>query len=217
MSLDVIQRLRDGGVIAIFRRVDPDRIRPLIDAVVAGGVRAVELTVDSEGAFETIRAVRESAGPELLVGAGTVMTSEQVARAIEAGADFLLSPHLDASVVSYARQHKRAFIPGVTTPTEVVQALRAGAPMLKLFPAGPLGPGYLKDLLGPFRGVAFVPTGGITPETAPDYIRAGAAAVGMGSALVNPADVAAGRWDAVTARVRALVQAVQAARAEARG
>ncbi|SFU78292.1 bifunctional 4-hydroxy-2-oxoglutarate aldolase/2-dehydro-3-deoxy-phosphogluconate aldolase [Alicyclobacillus macrosporangiidus] len=208
----VLERLCEGGVVAIFRRVDRQHIQPLVEAVVKGGVRAVELTVDSDGAYETIRAIRDAAGADLLVGAGTLMEPEQVDRAVEAGADFLLSPHLDVALLARADRLGAPFIPGVTTPTEIVQARRAGAQVLKLFPAGPLGPAYLKDLLGPFRGVAFLPTGGITPDNAPDYIRAGAPAVGMGSALVDPADVAAGRWEAVTTRVRALVDRVQAAK-----
>ncbi|MCL6597686.1 MAG: bifunctional 4-hydroxy-2-oxoglutarate aldolase/2-dehydro-3-deoxy-phosphogluconate aldolase [Alicyclobacillus macrosporangiidus] len=208
----VLERLCEGGVVAIFRRVDRRHIHPLVEAVVKGGVRAVELTVDSDGAYETIRAIRDAAGADLLVGAGTLMEPEQVERAVEAGADFLLSPHLDVALLSSAERLGCPFIPGVTTPTEIVQARRAGAEVLKLFPAGPLGPAYLKDLLGPFRGVAFLPTGGITPDNAADYIRAGAPAVGMGSALVDPADVAAGRWEAVTNRVRALVDRVQAAK-----
>ncbi|MCL6637943.1 MAG: bifunctional 4-hydroxy-2-oxoglutarate aldolase/2-dehydro-3-deoxy-phosphogluconate aldolase [Alicyclobacillus sp.] len=209
---DILQRIGDAGVIAIFRRVDPKVIRPLVEAVVAGGVQAVELTVDSEGAYDTIAALREEARGQLLVGAGTLLRPEQVVQAVSAGADFLLCPHLDSALVDLAARLGCLMIPGVTTPSEVVQAQKAGARVLKLFPAGPLGPAYVKDLLGPFRGQAFVPTGGITPDNAAAYIRAGAVAVGMGSALVPAAAVAAGRWQDITAHVQTLVARIREAK-----
>ncbi|MCL6592634.1 MAG: bifunctional 4-hydroxy-2-oxoglutarate aldolase/2-dehydro-3-deoxy-phosphogluconate aldolase [Alicyclobacillus sp.] len=209
---DILQRIVDAGVIAIFRRVDPRVIRPLVEAVVAGGVQAVELTVDSEGAYDTIAALREEARGHLLVGAGTLLQPEQVVQAVAAGADFLLSPHLDPVLVDVATRLGCLMIPGVTTPSEVVQAQKAGARAFKLFPAGPLGPAYVKDLLGPFRGQAFIPTGGITPDNAADYIRAGAVAVGMGSALVPAAAVAAGQWQDITVRVQTLVERIRSAK-----
>ncbi|QSO51366.1 bifunctional 4-hydroxy-2-oxoglutarate aldolase/2-dehydro-3-deoxy-phosphogluconate aldolase [Alicyclobacillus curvatus] len=214
MSMErIISRLRHAGVIAIFRKLPPESLLPLTEAVFAGGVEAVEVTVESEGAYDGIRKIRKQFGDALLVGAGTVMTVKEVDDAIAAGADFLLSPHLDTELVTHALSLGRPMIPGVMTPTEIVQATRAGAEILKLFPASALGTSFLKDLLGPFKDKLFIPTGGITADNAADFITLGAVGVGMGSSLATNAEIAAKDWTAVTNRVQLAVERVRAAKA----
>jgi 2-dehydro-3-deoxyphosphogluconate aldolase/(4S)-4-hydroxy-2-oxoglutarate aldolase len=208
----IVARIREAGVIAVLRRLPPDTAYDIVDALLEGGLKAVELTMDSPAAAEVIAGVRERAGNDLLIGAGTVMTAAQVDEALEAGADFLVSPHLDESLVAKAQEAERLFIPGVMTATEVARAQRAGAEVLKLFPAGSLGPGYLKDLLGPFRGTPFIPTGGITPERVGDYLRAGALAVGVGSALTPATAISQRDWAAIRQLASTLVRQVDEVR-----
>ncbi|MFB5192564.1 bifunctional 4-hydroxy-2-oxoglutarate aldolase/2-dehydro-3-deoxy-phosphogluconate aldolase [Alicyclobacillus fastidiosus] len=213
MTLEnAVDRVKNAGVVAIFRKLSPKVLLPLCQAVVAGGVKAVEVTVESEGAFESIRAIRQLYGNQLLIGAGTLMTVEEVKQAIEAGADFLLSPHFDTALIETARDLERPFVPGVATPTEVVQALRSGAEILKLFPASSLGSSYLKDLLGPFKGTSFIPTGGITVDNAAEFIRAGAVGVGMGSSLASKTEIDRSDWDSIQKRVRLAVERIEKAK-----
>ncbi len=215
MTLErVVEQVKNAGVIAIFRKLPPEVLLPLCEAVVAGGARAVEVTVESEGAIESIRAIRQQYGHQLLIGAGTLMTPGEVEQAVEAGADFLLSPHLDAELIATAQKLERPFVPGVATPTEVVQATHAGAQILKLFPASSLGSSYLKDLLGPFRGKSFIPTGGITVDNAAEFIRAGAVGVGMGSSLASKAEINRADWVSVQHRVKLVLKRVHAAKAK---
>jgi 2-dehydro-3-deoxyphosphogluconate aldolase/(4S)-4-hydroxy-2-oxoglutarate aldolase len=205
-------RIRTVGLIPILRRMPEEQLLALAEAIIAGGAEAIEVTLDSPGAVDAICSLRQRYGGSALLGAGTVMTTEQIEEAIEAGAQFLLSPHLDVSLVHRAKEMGAIFMPGVLTPTEIVQAEGAGVTLMKLFPAGPLGPSYLKDLLGPFRGRAFFPTGGVTPDNVADFIRAGAAGVGMGSALTPADDVARQDWQAITGRVYSVMQRIADAR-----
>ncbi|MCF8565844.1 bifunctional 4-hydroxy-2-oxoglutarate aldolase/2-dehydro-3-deoxy-phosphogluconate aldolase [Alicyclobacillus tolerans] len=211
-AAQVEEKLKSSGLIAILRKVPQAELLPAAEAAIAGGVEAIEITMETTGALEAIAELSSKYQGKVLVGAGTVMSKEDLHRAVEAGATFLLSPHLDVDLVQEAYKLDRVMVPGILTPTEVVLARRAGASVLKLFPAGALGTGYLKDMLGPFSGHSFVPTGGITPDNAAEFIRAGAVAVGMGSALV-PKDLIANReFAALTQRVAETVQRIQAAR-----
>jgi 2-dehydro-3-deoxyphosphogluconate aldolase/(4S)-4-hydroxy-2-oxoglutarate aldolase len=211
-SPDIKTRLLSTGVIAILRRVPEKQVHDVVQAVMAGGIGAIEVTLDSPGSLGTIAALRERHSDHILVGAGTVMTQAAFHEARHAGAQFYLSPHLDTSLVQEASGADCVFMPGVFTPSEIVQAERAGASLLKLFPAGPLGTSYLRDLLGPFSGRAFFPTGGIHGENAPDFIRAGAIGVGMGSALVSKDAIERGAWDELSAHVRQMLQGVHDAK-----
>ncbi|CAM3781937.1 bifunctional 4-hydroxy-2-oxoglutarate aldolase/2-dehydro-3-deoxy-phosphogluconate aldolase [Alicyclobacillus pomorum] len=202
-------RVKQAGAIAILRRQPIHSVLSVVDALMAGGITAIEVTFDSEGAQELIQSLRRTFGQDLFIGAGTLMTPAQVRQAVEAGADVLLSPHLDVTLVETAASLGAVMIPGIVTPTEIVQATRAGADTLKLFPAGPLGPAYLKDLLGPFHGTSFIPTGGITVDNAADFLRAGAIGVGMGSALVPKHEVEAGDWSSITRRASELMRRIR--------
>lgn len=151
----------------------------------AAGLTAVEVTLNSPGAVETIGRLAGRFGASLAVGAGTVLTTDEVARAADAGAQFIVSPNRQLGVITATKRRGLISLPGCFTPSEVVEALEAGADAAKLFPATSLGPGYVRALHGPLPGTRLVPTGGVTPEVAREYALAGAWAVGVGSELFN--------------------------------
>ncbi len=205
--------MAESGVIAVMRGVPADRAVETAGALARGGVGAVELTADAPGAVDALRSVRAAlAADEVLVGAGTVMDAATASRAANAGADFVVAPHLDAATVETCNRYGVAVLPGVLTPTEAVRAVEAGADGVKVFPAATVGPGHLAALNGPLPQIPLVPTGGVDIKNAGDYLDAGALAVGAGSALVDSEAVARGDFDAVEARAREFVAAVDDAR-----
>ena len=205
--------IRDTGVVAIGRRLDAGSVAAIADGLVAGGVRAFELTLNEpEGPVlaAITELVRRFPETELLVGAGTVLSIEAAERAINAGARFLVSPHLDVELVRWAADRGVPFLPGALTPSEVLAAWRAGAAAVKLFPASVAGPALLRELRGPLPQIPLLPTGGVTLESAPGFILAGALGVGMGSWLTG----SAGGANTIQQRAASIVAAVAAARAE---
>jgi len=209
---DVIRRVRSTGLIAILRHTDASRAIDTATALLDAGVDVVEVTLNTRGALEMVRAIARALGDRVVVGAGTVMSPEAVDEAIDAGATLIVCPHLDETIVRRAVDRGVAVVPGGFTPTEIVRAWNQGASFVKVFPAGPVGPRYLNDVLAPLNHIPLVPTGGVTLDNAGEFIRAGAAALGMGSALVDPKVVAAGRFGDLTVTARSFVAAVQAAR-----
>lgn len=187
----VRERLGAGRVMAVLR-VGPDGgdALPLAERLVAAGVTAVEYTMDSPDPLATIARLRLALDPAVAVGAGTVTTIDQLGPLTDAGASFVVSPHTDPALVEAARLRGLEPIPGVLSATEIRTALGAGASILKLFPAGPMGTDYLRALRGPFAGVDWVPTGGIALGDVGDWLDAGALCVGVGSALWSTADPA---------------------------
>jgi 2-dehydro-3-deoxyphosphogluconate aldolase/(4S)-4-hydroxy-2-oxoglutarate aldolase len=177
-----------GPIIAIVRGHGPDAVERIADGLVAGGVTTIEVTLDSPGALVSITALATRAA--VVTGAGTVLDLAAAHRAIDAGAAFLVAPHLDAAVVEAAAARGVAMLPGALTPTEVVAAWTAGAAAVKLFPACPLGPAYLAALRAPLAHVPLVPTGGIDDGNAAGFLAAGAAALGVGGWLTGSADPA---------------------------
>jgi 2-dehydro-3-deoxyphosphogluconate aldolase / (4S)-4-hydroxy-2-oxoglutarate aldolase len=182
--------LRAARIVAILRRPDiHEVVVELCDELYASGIRVMEVTLDQPTSLAALHTLAGHAPDDMQVGAGTVMTVEQLDAAIAAGARFLVCPHLDLELVARAADRDVDILPGVTSSTEVATALAAGVTTLKLFPAGPLGPAYLRAMRGPFPDVAFVPTGGIRVEQVPAWLDAGAAAVGLGSDLIGPSGV----------------------------
>lgn len=211
--LDSLAKIRESGVIAVMRGLDPEAAQKTADALYEGGITVLEVTVDAPKALETIETLAASMEGKALVGAGTVLDAATAAAAIRAGAAFLFAPNLNEEVVQTANRYGRMAIPGVMTPTEMVRAAEAGALAVKLFPANVLGPGYIKQVRAPLPHIPIIPTGGIGPENAADYIKAGAIAVGAGGGLLG-GDVAAGRFDRITERARRLVTVVATAKKE---
>jgi Entner-Doudoroff aldolase len=199
-----MNELRESRVVAILRLRDHGLAVEVAHALASGGIRVLELTQDDPGALDALRAV--AALPDLLVGAGTVLDPDTVPALADAGARFVVAPNTDPRVISAARAAGLEPIPGALTATEVAGALAAGATLVKLFPAGPLGPAYLRALRAPFERVEFVPTGGIAHDAIGEWLDAGAVGVGLGSDLVSArptdADLAG-----IAARARVVVSA----------
>jgi 2-dehydro-3-deoxyphosphogluconate aldolase / (4S)-4-hydroxy-2-oxoglutarate aldolase len=203
--------LESTRLVAIMRHIPPAEAVRTAEALVAGGVRALEVTLNSAGALEMIRAIVDALGDKVLIGAGTVLSTEAADAAFEAGVQFVVTPHTDDALIRHVVSHGVPIIPGALTPSEVLRAWNAGASAVKIFPAGPVGPGYVKDLRGPLPEIPFVPTGGITLENAEAFITAGAWGLGLGSALVDMQLIAGGDWSALSVRAAALARVAQAA------
>jgi 2-dehydro-3-deoxyphosphogluconate aldolase/(4S)-4-hydroxy-2-oxoglutarate aldolase len=190
-------------IVAIARGLEPDSLARIADGLLAGGVRAFEVTMDSPRALQSIARLAERfAGTPLLIGAGTVLDISAAQAVQAAGARFLVSPHTDPALIRWAAERALPVLPGALTPTEILAAWRAGATAVKLFPASSLGARYLRECRAPYRDIALIPTGGITLESAPAMVAAGAVAVGVGGWLTGdgePAGIAARGADLVRA------------------
>ncbi len=210
--LTVVQAIEACGVVGIIRMKDPAKLPGVVQALAEGGVRTLEITMTVPGAVDLIRQTARSLPPGFLLGAGTVVDVETTHRVIEAGATFIVSPVFRPAIIAAAHEHDVPVLPGCFSPTEILAAWDAGADLIKVFPATALGPGYLRDVHGPLPHVKLVPTGGVSIDNAGDWIRAGAAAVGAGSALLDAAAVAAGDYPRLTDNARRIVANVTAAR-----
>ncbi|QCS42489.1 bifunctional 4-hydroxy-2-oxoglutarate aldolase/2-dehydro-3-deoxy-phosphogluconate aldolase [Natrinema versiforme] len=211
----VRERITESGVIAVLRGIDEDQIVPVARAIHDAGVDALEITADGTRAAEQIAAVdRELADTDAVVGAGTVLDAPTAQAAIDAGAEFVVSPHTDPDVVRTCNRHGVLVAPGVMTPTEAVTAMEAGADLLKMFPASTVGPGHIGALAGPLGDVDIIPTGGVSRENVADFFDAGAVAVGAGGAIVDDSAVADGDMDRVRETAASFVEAVDEARSE---
>jgi 2-dehydro-3-deoxyphosphogluconate aldolase/(4S)-4-hydroxy-2-oxoglutarate aldolase len=183
---DVIKQIREIGVIPVVRATTAEEAMRAIDAIREGGISVIEITMTVPNAFSLIELVTGRFGSDALVGAGTVLDVETAKSCIASGAQFIVSPALNFDTIAYCREQNVTVMPGALTPTEVVQAWNAGADFVKVFPAGAVGgPGYLKALKAPLPHIDLVPTGGVSLENAADFIRAGAAALGVGADLVD--------------------------------
>ena len=212
MRPPIPEPLEASRLVAIMRRTDASLAVATADALVEGGIPTLEVTCDSPGAFEMIRVIDRQLGERVFIGAGTVLDEPTARAALEAGAKFLVSPHLDADLVHAFADQGVAWIPGALSPTEVLGAWRAGAMVVKLFPAGPVGPGYVRDVRGPFRDIPLLPTGGVTLDNAADFLSAGAWGLGLGSALVDNQLVVSKRFEEICSRARRLREVVSATR-----
>jgi 2-dehydro-3-deoxyphosphogluconate aldolase / (4S)-4-hydroxy-2-oxoglutarate aldolase len=209
-----LERLRTARVIAVIRVTEPGTTAPAVAALANGGVRAIELTWSSPEPAAELAAARAEHGPELLLGAGTLRTPADVAEAVTAGADFLVSPHTEPRLLAAMVGSGRLALPGTFTPSEVTAALDAGAHAVKLFPASTGGIAHMKALFGPFPGLRVIPTGGIGSHTAAEWLAAGAVAVGAGSELCPPAVIAERRWERLSEAAARFLAAVDGDRAD---
>ena len=201
-----------SGVIAVVRLPRAADFRALAGALVAGGVSVVEITLTTPGALAGVRDLTAQDVPGAVVGAGTVLDERSARDVIAAGARFVVSPTLDQGVMRCCREANVPCMPGALTPRELLEASRAGASHIKLFPASLVGPRYIREVLAPLPFLRLVPSGGVSLDNAGDWIRAGAIAVSVGSALVSPSLVAEQAWDRLTAQARALIDRVAEAR-----
>ena len=202
---DIVARIERERVVAVLRLADPDRLRAVIDALAAGGVRVFEVTMTVPRAIELIGQLAAGLDQTLLVGAGTVIDANTARRAIGAGARFVVSPVFRRDLIETCHEHDVPAMPGCFTPTEILDAWEAGADVVKVFPSTSLGPTFIKDVRAPLPQLKLMPTGGVTIENAADWLRAGAVAVGLGSALVDVGDVKADNFAALTQRAQRLM------------
>lgn len=205
---NLAQFLCEVKVVAVVRKIPEPALEHVTGALIEGGIRAIEITLDSPNAAARIARMREKYNDKAVIGAGTVLDLDQLKAAVDAGAEFLVSPYFDPSLLEKADAFGRPFIPGVLTPTEVHNAIRSGAEVVKLFPGGTMGLSYVKDLLGPFGNLKIMVTGGISELNAAQFIRAGAIAVGLGSALCSRVEVETQNWRSIADRARRLLSSI---------
>lgn len=210
---EVIRRVGEVGIIPVVRAASVEEANRAVEAICAGGIPVVEITMTVPNAITVIRELVQKHGGDVLIGAGTVTNAEQAESCVRAGAQFLVSPGLSPSVLSVARVHERLAIPGALTPTELMSAQEAGARVIKIFPCGNLGgPKYIKALRAPFPHAQLIPTGGVNAGNAAEFIAAGAYALGVGADLVDAAALREGNLEKVTSAAKELVLAVASAR-----
>jgi Entner-Doudoroff aldolase len=207
---EFLARVAEARASAILRTSDETKAAAAMDAAIRGGFRVVEFTLSIPNALGLIREYRKR--PDLVVGAGTVLTVEDAERAVAAGAQFIVSPVVDEPVIAAAARLGVASVPGALTPTEMLRAHRAGATLIKLFPAPPSGPGYVKAILGPFPDFKIVPTTGADADNAAAFLEAGAFAIGFVASLFVADDVLGGHTDRIEERARRMLAAVASAR-----
>lgn len=201
--------IRESGIIAIMRANRADRLVAAAEAIWAGGVQAIEVTMTTPGALEVIAAATEKFQGQVLFGAGSVLDPETARAAILTGADFVVAPTLNVEVIRLCNRYGVPVMPGCYTPTEALTAWEAGADMIKLFPADALGPKFVKALLAPLPQLEIVPVGGVDLTNAADFIRAGAVALGVGSSLITPSLLDAGDLAELTRRAAAFIDVVK--------
>ena len=212
--VDNVKRVKDAGLVAIVRAPSADEALGTVEAIHAGGVSIIEVTMTVPGAIGVLEKLAAKLGGKVLLGAGTVLDPETARACILAGAEFLVSPTLNLKVVELTRRYSKVSVPAGLTPTEIVTAWEAGADFVKVFPCGTLGGAeYIKALKAPLPQVEMVPTGGVSLENCGGFFKAGAAAVAVGGELVDKKAVAEKRWDAVTKTAQAFADAVRKARA----
>ncbi len=207
-----LNRILDSGITAVIRAKSSAHLTEVAEAIKAGGVECIEVTMTTPDALGVIEETSRRFGDEVVIGVGSVLDAETARAAILAGAEFVVGPCLDLGMIEVCRTYSKPVIPGALTPTEILTAWRAGADLVKVFPSGQLGPTYLRDILAPLPQVKLVPTGGVDLDTAGEFIKAGAAALCVGSAMMPKDAMDQGKWDVLTELARRFVGVVGEAR-----
>lgn len=213
----VLERILDEKLIAIVRGVEPEKILPVAQAIADGGIHALEITFDHktpdgiEKTLESIAFLHSHPELDILLGAGTVLTTQEVEQAVKAGAEYMISPDVNPAVIRRTKELGKISIPGAYSPTEALQAHRAGADLVKLFPAGLLGPAYIRALRGPLGFIRFTAVGNINESNIPEFLEAGVCGFGIGGNLVDRKAIAQNRFSDLTQTAQKLVQAINAA------
>lgn len=180
---DVWEKLTESGVVAVMRNMTPETVIDIVEGLQSAGVTAIEITVENEEGINAIKAVKNHFQEEILLGAGTVLDGETAKEAISAGVDFIVTPVVSKSAIDVANRYGCFIGVGCMTPTEMLSAYEAGADLIKVFPAGNLGPSYLKNIKGPLKHIPLMPTGGVNLENIGEFVKSGAVCVGVGGAL----------------------------------
>lgn len=208
-----VDRIIDCGVVAVLRADNPSQLMDVSKALREGGVVAIEVTMTVPGALKVIEEASAKM-EDTIIGVGSVLDPETARAAILSGAEYVVSPILNTTVIEMSKRYGKAVMPAGFTPTEILTAWQAGADVVKVFPAGLGGPSYFKDILGPLPQVKLMPTGGVDAKTTPEFIKNGAVAVGAGSAMVDKTAVDNKDWASLAATAKSFVDAVAQARAE---
>lgn len=204
-----LERILKSKIVAVLRATSGEKLVSVAEALLAGGVEAIEVTFTVPRALEVIEKTAKALGDRILLGAGTVLDPETARAAILAGANYVVSPTLNLDVIRLCRRYDVMVMPGALTPTEILTAWEAGADVVKVFPSEITGPRYLKAIRGPLPQVRLMPTGGVDLTTAADFLKAGAVALGIGSALVEPKWIESGDFQAIEQRARQYVEIVK--------
>jgi len=208
-GLKSLQRVLDHKIVAVIRAENGDLLVDVAESLLAGGVEVMEVTFTVPRATRVLEKVADRIGSRILLGAGTVLDTETCRTAILAGAEFIVSPAVNVDVIELCKRYSKPVMPGALTPTEVITAWQAGADIVKIFPSEITGPKYLKALHGPLPHIRLMPTGGVNLETAAEFLRCGACALGIGSSLVDPNVVASGDLKKIETLARQYVQIVK--------
>ena len=209
----VLKRILVSGVVAVVRLPDATHVLRVVDAIRKGGVTAIEITMTTPGALQAITEVAGSMG-DVEIGVGSVLDAAGVHRAVDAGARYVVSPVYKKELIDAAHERGVPVMPGAFSPTEILEATEAGADVVKVFPSGVVGMPYFKAVLAPMPHLKLMPTGGVSPENAGDWIRAGAVAVGVGSSLLDKQAIAEGNFGKLTENARVLCRSVAEAKKE---
>ncbi len=209
-----LQRVADAGVVAVIRAPSPEVLPDVAKALLEGGVPAIEVTMTTPKAIRGIEKLADQFGDKAVIGVGTVLDAATARDAIQAGAQFVVSPTFEPEIVATTLRYGKISIPGAFTPTEIMRAWSAGADVVKVFPSTGLGPNYFKDILAPLPQLRLTPTGGVDLKNVADWIKAGAVFVGAGSSLVTKDAMTKGDWTSITNNAKAFVEAIRAARAK---
>jgi 2-dehydro-3-deoxyphosphogluconate aldolase/(4S)-4-hydroxy-2-oxoglutarate aldolase len=212
---DILSSITGIGIVPVVRTNSAASAIQAVEAIYNGGIRAAEITMTVPGAVHALEKVADRFGDKIMLGAGTVLDPETARVCMLAGAEFFVCPSLRLSVIEMAKRYSKVVCPGALTPTEVITAWEAGADAVKIFPCGNVGGAkYIKALKGPFPQVEMIPTGGVNLETAADFLKAGACALGVGGELVDGKSIAEGRYDVIEERARQFLAAIARVRSE---
>ena len=211
-SADVLKEIQESGIIAILRGLAEKHLLKTVGALVQANIRAIEITFNTPGAKEAIALVKKEFGDSVVVGAGTVINPIYASQAIESGAEFILAPNMDAEVIALVHKHGKLMVPGAFTPTEVLLCYTMGCNVVKLFPAGSVGPRYIKELRGPFDHVDLIPVGGVDLSNVGEFIKAGAIAAGVGGNLTRKDLIEAEDFQGITALAQSFLREIRKGR-----
>ncbi|WP_134701825.1 bifunctional 4-hydroxy-2-oxoglutarate aldolase/2-dehydro-3-deoxy-phosphogluconate aldolase [Ammoniphilus sp. YIM 78166] len=203
------EQLKKERIVMILRDVPDSHLHAVTEALYQGGIRLLEITMNTPGASQQISSLSKQYEGKLLIGAGTVLDLEIARVAYEAGASYFVTPNVDEEVLAYAKERDLDVLPGVMTPSEIVRAYRSGAEMVKLFPMKSLGLEYFKELQGPLRHIPMIAVGGVTLDNVSDFLAAGAIGIGIGGSIIDKEAIARGEYHVLTEKAKAFVHAVQ--------
>ena len=212
---EILSQITEMGIVPVVRTASAESAVKAIEAIYRGGVRAAEITMTVPGAVRALEKVADQFGDKIVLGAGTVLDPETARVCMLAGAEFFVTPSLRPATIEMAKRYSKVICPGALTPTEVLTAWEAGADVVKIFPCGNVGGAkYIKALKGPFPQIEMIPTGGVNLETAGEFLKAGACAVGVGGELVDAKLIREGRYDLIEEKARHYMAAIRKARGE---